>query len=265
MPSTLKTGWRRVASRAIAETYSASRHFYPPKSGFRVLLYHAVGTPVEGDPAGIYNIAPGLFETHMRRLAASRSCEIADIFSGGKAAHGLRVAVTFDDGYKDNLHRAAPLLQELKIPFAVFIATAYTQKSSSIFLGPAEIRELARLPGVTIGAHGKTHTQLTRCDDHDLRNELVESKAYLEDLLGQPVTSMAYPHGAADMRVRNAVQAAGYAAAFCSRFDINAAGRDPLLLCRTDILACDSPRVFMQKIRGDWDWYKWRNRDPAAC
>jgi peptidoglycan/xylan/chitin deacetylase (PgdA/CDA1 family) len=94
-------------------------------------------------------------------------------------------------------------------------------------------------------------------------NELVSSKKYIEDLIGGPVTTMSYPFGAVDRRVRDAVKRAGYLLAVCSRFDINDASRDPLLLCRTEITGNDSVRVFKQKLHGDWDWYRWRRRDPA--
>jgi peptidoglycan/xylan/chitin deacetylase (PgdA/CDA1 family) len=120
------------------------------------------------------------------------------------------------------------------------------------------------MPGVSIGAHGYTHISLTECDDFTLMNELVSSKKYIEDLIGEAVTTMSYPFGAVDRRVRDAVKRAGYLLAACSRFDINDASRDPLLLCRTEITGNDSVRVFQQKLHGDWDWYRWRRKDPAS-
>ena len=123
--------------------------------------------------------------------------------------------------------------------------------------------EIAALPGVSIGSHGATHTPLTQLDARALENELLTSKRTLEDITGRAITSLSYPHGAVDRRVRDAAAAAGYAIGASSRFDINAAGRDPLLLCRTDIHGNDSLRVFNQKLNGDWDWYRWRNPDPA--
>ncbi|NBQ40300.1 MAG: polysaccharide deacetylase family protein [Alphaproteobacteria bacterium] len=191
---------------------------------------------------------------------AGRPASLAD----GTTADALpRVAVTFDDGYRDNLRIAAPVLNKHQIPFTVFVCTGFMRDGSGNFLAPAEVRELAAMPGVTIGSHGATHTPLTNLNDRTLHTELVASKSELENITGREVAAISYPHGAVDRRVRAAAAAAGYKYGACSRFDINAPNRDPLLLCRTDIHAGDSLRVFKQKLHGDWDWYKWRNRDPA--
>ncbi len=64
------------------------------------------------------------------------------------------------------------------------------------------------------------------------------------------------------MRVRDAVQRAGYELGTCSRFDINHPDRDVFMLNRCVILGSDTSRVFQQKLRGDWDWYRWRSVDP---
>jgi len=127
----------------------------------------------------------------------------------------------------------------------------------------AEGRAMAAFPGVAIGSHGVTHVRLTECDDAALRRELVASRCYLEDRLGRAVTALSYPHGAVDRRVRDAAVAAGYTLGFCSRFDVNTAQRDAMLLCRTDVHGHDSLRVFRQKLDGDWDWLRWRPQDLA--
>jgi len=75
---------------------------------------------------------------------------------------------------------------------------------------------------------------------------------------------ISYPFGAVDRRVRDTAEKAGYLLAACSRFDINDISRDPFLLCRTEITGNDSVRVFQQKLHGDWDWYRWKRKDPAS-
>ena len=230
-------------------------------------MYHAVGSAAADDQCGLYSIAPAHFAAHMAALATRPDLAVTGLARGLdptiEAPAPLQVAITFDDGYRDNLYSAAPVLLRHAMPFTVFACSGFVQQSSGNFLSLAQLRELAALPGVTIGSHGATHTPLTRLDDRALREELVASKAMLEDAIGREVSALSYPHGAVDQRVRDAAAAAGYSIGACSRFDINTAGRDPLLLCRTDIHGNDTLRVFRQKLNGDWDWYKWRNADPA--
>ena len=254
---------RRIVTRSIAELTALARFGRAPRAGLRVLMYHSVGSVATGDALGIYGIAPDLFVQHMTALAAHADVAPVALVADAASPQRTRVAVTFDDGYRDNLYRAAPVLQRLRIPFTVFVCAGFMRDPAGHFLTPAEVRELAALPGVTIGSHGATHAPLTGLDDNALRNELESSKAELEDAAGCAVNAISYPHGAVDRRVRDAAAAAGYTIGTCSRFDINDPTRDPLLLCRTDIHAGDTVRVFKQKLCGDWDWYQWRNRDPA--
>ena len=254
---------RNIATRGIAELSALMHGGHPPRAGLRILMYHSIGSQAIGDKLGLYGVAPARFAEHMAALATATSVKTTALNDRNATGSDLRVAVTFDDGYRDNLLVAAPILQKYGIPFTVFVCTAFMRDPSGNFLTPAEVRELASLPGVTIGSHGATHAPLTRLDDRALGKELVLSRTELEDTTGCAVNAISYPHGAVDRRVRDAAAAVGYTTGACSRFDINDVTRDPLLLCRTDIHADDSGRVFRQKLHGDWDWYKWRTRDPA--
>ncbi len=237
----------------------AIRHEARP--GLRILMYHAVGSRLPHDSYGI-SIRPERFERHMVLLATADAC-VVSLGERGASTAGLRVAVTFDDGYSDNLHTAAPILARHGIPFTVFVSTAFVDEPDARYLSRPELRDLAEVPGATIGSHGATHVPLTTCDDAALWNELHDSRCYLEDILGKAVTVLSYPHGDVDARVREAAERAGYLVGACSHGDINADTRDPLLLGRTEIVASDSTRIFLQKLRGAWDWYRWRHLDPA--
>ncbi|MBA2734798.1 MAG: polysaccharide deacetylase family protein [Acidobacteria bacterium] len=255
-------GWKRFAARAIAEA-SALTGRGRVRPGYRVLLYHAVGSRLARDPYGI-SIEPKLFERQMEALARNSQFSVASFHAPQSSHAQLQVAVTFDDGYRDNLYTAAPILLKFKIPFTVFVTSSFIRSQSDDFLTPAELRELASLPGVTVGSHGATHLPLDKCDDSTLWQELYESRCYIEDVTGTTVRAIAYPHGSVTLRVRDAAQRAGYVIGGCSRFDINDEDRDPLLLCRCEVVAADSERVFQQKLRGAWDWYRLRAKDPAA-
>ena len=60
----------RLLSRGISETVSVTRRTSPPAEGFRILIYHAVGTKIGEDRRGIYTISPGLFEWQMNALVS---------------------------------------------------------------------------------------------------------------------------------------------------------------------------------------------------
>jgi len=57
------------------------------------------------------------------------------------------------------------------------------------------LRRMAALPDVEIGAHTRTHLQLAGQTEALQREEVLGSVSDLRSLLGQPVTSFAYPFG----------------------------------------------------------------------
>lgn len=73
-----------------------------------------------------------------------------------------------------------------------------------------ELVELAALPGVEIGAHTVSHPVLSRLSAVEQWEEIAGSKRMLENVLGSPVLSFAYPHGASSDYTR---ETAGIAAA----------------------------------------------------
>ena len=88
--------------------------------------------------------------------------------------------------------------------------------------------------GVTFASHSLTHADLTSLPNSELRREVRDSKAKLEDLLGVTVEWFAYPYGAADRRVRAAVAEAGYKAAVTTNAGFNQ-WQDPLALNRLEV------------------------------
>ncbi len=226
-----------------------------PQNGLRILMYHAVGGQADNDARGYYSITAERFARHMEILSQTAGVAVSPITQSAWEAGSAKVAITFDDGYRDNLRVAAPILLNYGMPFTVYVATRFVRERHPDFLSPEEVRELAALPGATIGAHGDTHVPLAGCEDSALAHELADSRAYLEDLTGCAVTTMSYPHGSVDRRVRDAVEVAGYDHAGCSHIGINRSPCDPLLLSRTTIFAQDDEHSFSRKLNGCWDWY----------
>jgi peptidoglycan/xylan/chitin deacetylase (PgdA/CDA1 family) len=106
-----------------------------------ILMCHRVAEPA-WDPWAL-SIAPARFDELVRRLAAERiplsmSEFVARLEAGTLPARA--VAVTFDDGYIDNLRTAKPVLEAHRVPATVFLATGYVGRRSEFWWD-----ELARL------------------------------------------------------------------------------------------------------------------------
>lgn len=181
---------RPTVYHAVSWAYGRVRLSRCPRQGLRILMYHAIGTPIDGDIRCLYNMPFDRFEKHMRCLVEQYADQLVPLDSPVSQGDFLRIALSFDDGYRDNLSVAAPLLVDLGVPFTVFICTGAVSERKAGFLGPEEVRELAGLPGARIGSHSVSHSRLTELDDRRLYEELAGSKRYLEDLLGNEVDSL---------------------------------------------------------------------------
>ncbi len=170
-----------------------------------VLGYHAVSKAV---PAKLTVTSTALH----RQLSAliSRGYEGTTFY---EAVRGIGVrkqlAVTFDDGGRCAIEHVLPVLAELGMPGTVFVPVSFLGKPSVLTW-----RDLAALAasGWEIGSHTLSHARLTDLDDATLERELRGSREAIEDALGEPCRSIAYPYGAVDERVHAAAHRAGFSA-----------------------------------------------------
>ena len=243
-----------LAERLLVPLWRLRARALGRRAESRILMYHAIGSAVPEDAQGRYNISPHSFERQMARLANSG----LPVVSTPGAPGG--VAITFDDGYRDNLTHALPVLARYGLPCTIFVAAGFVRSGNSLYLSAAELKVLAAHPLVNIGAHGDSHSRLTDLNDADLAAELAGAKLWLEETTGKPVTSLSYPHGAVDGRVRAAVAANGFTCACTSEFGVNEVGRDALALRRIDIWSTDDELTFQAKLAGDWDWMRFFTR-----
>lgn len=130
------------------------------------------------------------------------------------AAGSLSPALTFDDGYRSDCELAAPILQKHGLRAHFFITAGWTGKLAA-YMDWVQLRTLAAA-GMSVGAHGWSHTLLTHCTDAELDRELRGAREALEQGLGQAVTTLSLPGGRADARVFDACAATGYTQVFTS-------------------------------------------------
>jgi peptidoglycan/xylan/chitin deacetylase (PgdA/CDA1 family) len=173
-----------------------------------VLCYHAV-SPTWSHRL---SISPDLLLRQVRTLRRFR-----------------RLHVTFDDAYRSSA-TVFPQLERMGVPVQIFVCTRFARTGEALTipeLAGDDVRELATMNwdevrshaerGVTVGSHGVAHAHLTQLTDDELRREVVDSKARVEDELGRPCPDFAYPYGQYDARVQKHVEAAGYERAYALR------------------------------------------------
>lgn len=248
--------WKRVTGEFLSAGYGVKNSLFGSATGLRILMYHSVSADQKNDESDIYCISQTKFINHLDYLIKNSSDEKFSVRSFNELDKN-GIAFTFDDGYRDNLEFAAPLLIERGFPFHVFVNPGFLMSGNKKYLNQASLMELSNLPNVSIGAHGYSHKRLTDCTPSELDNELNSSKKWIEDAIGREVTSMAYPHGAFNDKVQSAVQKAGFKVSACSNFGITNTSSNRYALERTDIWANDTTNTFHSKLRGNWDWMRY--------
>lgn len=180
------------------------------------LMYHQ--TPKEA-PNKRWDVPLAIFRDQINEMidAGLSFIEFPEIQDPKYLASGMHVAVTFDDGHQSNA-RAFEFLASKKIRPTAFIVTQWSREMPS-FLSSKEIADLSSV--CTFGAHGMTHTAMTGLSPMELRNELTQSKSYLEDALSIPIRWMALPGGKKNAQVLNAASAAGFELVGNSVADLN--------------------------------------------
>jgi peptidoglycan/xylan/chitin deacetylase (PgdA/CDA1 family) len=117
---------------------------------------------------------------------------------------------------------------------------------------PADWRTIARSAheGLTLGVHSRTHRSLPTLSDAELTDELAASREVIARETGTAPECFAYPYGAWDPRLREAVRLAGYRAAVTLDYGLNRAGADPLALPRVNVPAGISDAAFEAWVAG---------------
>ena len=224
------------ARRRRARTGEAAAGRLPPLA----LAYHGVAdVPVADDPYGLF-VRPRDLRRQVSRLRdwgyrLASFGELAARARGGDARGWA--ALTFDDGFADNLHTLVPLLEELGAPATVFVASGWLGRrhpyAPRARIVTAEELRVLHARGVEIGGHTVTHPDLTTLSRDGARAELERGRRELEAIISSPVRVAAYPFGRASTETVAACGAAGFDAA--CRTSGAGSWQEPLNLPRQDM------------------------------
>ncbi len=118
------------------------------------------------------------------------------------------VTTSFDDGHPCDL-RVAEILRAHGLTGTFYVAWNHPRGPE---IGVEDLRALASA-GLEIGSHTFSHRLLVGRPAAEILDDLRRSKDVLEQAIGAPVTSLSYPEGSFDARVRAAAKEAGFALA----------------------------------------------------
>ena len=287
--------------------------------GVRILTYHSVGKRNHD-----MNVSPERFREQMEWLA--RNAEVIPLSAAFERQEGdepqqtpeklpsititststiadnaapfeskiqnpkskIRVVITFDDGYLDNLLNAAPVLHALGFPATVFIVagrvggTLNTEVASyrpatdhddtgdgvDALMTWQDIGQWIAL-GLDVGCHSMTHGRLSQLSEDEQRTEIIDSLRLLRERTGRPIEAFAYPFGSAadyDAISVRLVCEAGFACGLSNRYGVNGRHCDRWAMRRIWIDSTDDLRTFQAKVDGRLD-ILWILDSPAglAC
>jgi peptidoglycan/xylan/chitin deacetylase (PgdA/CDA1 family) len=221
-----------------------------------VLIYHRVG----GSSGLELDLPVAQFAEQMAWLAernrAVRLDDALDLLGGPGHADVNPVVVTFDDGTRDFVDEAVPVLAQYGIPATLYLATAFADSGEALPYGAppvawAGLRDAMSTGLITIGSHTHTHSLLDRLPAQEIAHELDEPTRLIERELEVTPVHFAYPKAltpspAAESAVQARFRSAALAGTRPNRYCVT----NPYRLARSPVQASDGMRWFVTKVGG---------------
>jgi glycosyltransferase involved in cell wall biosynthesis/peptidoglycan/xylan/chitin deacetylase (PgdA/CDA1 family) len=263
LPLRARDTWLDFVSRyafwsGVRSNMSRDR-WWQTTAGVPVLMYHAFTAGGERDR---FVLPARSFAAQMRLLSALRYRvitleELAAKLRAGEPLPRRTVALTIDDGYRDNFEIAQPILERHGFTATVYLVSKRLGASNDWgdpgalagrpLLDRAQI-EAMRAGGTKFGAHTRNHPRLTELEDAVVTDEIAGSREDLTELLGEEVEGLAYPYGLFDERAVQAAERAGYTAACTTEVRPARHWDDPLRIPRIEVEGADSNLRFLRRL-----------------
>lgn len=198
-----------------------------------ILAYHRIYEATDNP----YILPPKLFAEQMEYLynEGYSTLSVADFVRlKADSAEQKRIILTFDDGYKDNLTIAVPIMEKYGFKGTVFPALKflawpdYADRDDLLALQKA---------GWEIGSHTYNHVELGKLKREQVRDEIVFSLSFLQTRFteNRPVT-LCYPNGSYNEETCAEIRRAGFVAGLTGDFGVNTAQTVPEKLKRVNVI-----------------------------
>ncbi|MEJ5173103.1 MAG: polysaccharide deacetylase family protein [Hydrogenothermaceae bacterium] len=222
----------------------------------KVLTYHNIDTPPKEAKLKTLYVKPSKFDRQLKilKMLNYETPSLTDIKFTKK-----EIIITFDDGYKDFIEKALPIIKKHNFKAIVFIVTDLVGSYNRWDWEKLNVKkplmdwkdiEYIQREGIEIGSHTLTHPFLTKIDIKEAKKEIEKSKKILEDKLGIEITSFCYPYGDYNEKIRDLVEEAGYRYGFTTKDGSFEVSDDPFQIKRITVFGNLILPQFIFKVLG---------------
>lgn len=232
----------------------------------RILMYHMIQRHRPRSPLNGLRVPPEMFEAQLQWLRSNgwSFFTVTELIEQWDRAPEKSVALTFDDGYRDNLEHALPLIEKYDAKATLYLVWDRSidwapnkkahHNSGELLTEPKlsddEVARLVATGRFEIGGHTLTHINMAKSDAATKRRELTESKQRIESRFQTPVQSFAYPFGLYEAEDVDLVREAGFTSAVTVESGIDTTSTPDLLqLRRVKVGGRESLRDFALRMR----------------
>lgn len=227
------------------------------------LLYHKIDFPTKDVRIRGAFTAPKKFEKQISYLIKKgfsfyTASELIERYKKTGVFPAKSVAITFDDGWKDNYTNAFPTLNKFGIKATIFLVPSCIGQTTAKVtadgegarehLSETDIQKMSR-GGIEFGSHSFNHKLFHQIPEEEIDFEVTESKKSIENLTQKECKVFAYPAGFFTEYAKRAIKNAGFAGAFSTHYG-ETDELDLFAINRTEILRRDGyPFKFGRKIK----------------
>ncbi|MFQ3675633.1 MAG: polysaccharide deacetylase family protein [Endomicrobiia bacterium] len=206
-----------------------------------VLIYHRI-EKYQGGLKSLY-VLPKNFDLQMKYLykRGYRTVSLEEMSNQikNKKINSKNFCITFDDGYKNNLTYAYPILKKYSFKATVFVTVeAIGKKFGYPYMPEAEHMSVEELKTVSdvfeIGSHSNSHRDMQKISKNDVIDEVRLSKKRLEKLLGIDIKHFCYPFGKNFEQYAEVLSSFGYFTACSTKHGFVDINSDIFLLPRIE-------------------------------
>ena len=208
-----------------------------------ILLYHHIAVSPIGSR---YYVTPDTFDSELKVLhdwgyTTITTSDLVQAITHGASLPPRPMLLTFDDGNEDIYTNAFPIMKKYGFTGVMYIVVQYMNLPN--YMTTDQILEMAKA-GWEVGSHSETHRDLVGGTD-SMRYEIVQSRQDLEERLGVPILTFAFPFGQEDSAATDYVHFAGYIAAMgASGFSWEQGRGNLYVLQRCEIKGSDDAKTF---------------------